>query len=206
MREDGARRRGPRAGESGTRSSIEAAARSLFASRGFAGTTVRMIALRAEVDPALVLHYFGSKSGLLAAVVDWTFDIDRARSEILGRSIDGIGLRLARVFLRVWDDAGDAHPILLLLRVAGTEPAAADHLTRLLRERLLDPLWPAMASAYGPELLPPDPAMRGALLASTLTGLALTRYVLRLDPLSSAPAEDVARHIAPILELQLVRR
>lgn len=39
-----------------------------FAERGFAGTTVRDLAGAAGVSPALVLHHYGSKEGLRAAV------------------------------------------------------------------------------------------------------------------------------------------
>ncbi|HTY27063.1 MAG TPA: helix-turn-helix domain-containing protein, partial [Mycobacterium sp.] len=43
------------------------AARESFAERGSAGTTIRAVARAADVDPALVYHYFGSKEGLLDA-------------------------------------------------------------------------------------------------------------------------------------------
>ena len=43
------------------------AARDAFAENGWAGTTIRSIARAADVDPALVYHYFGSKEGLLDA-------------------------------------------------------------------------------------------------------------------------------------------
>ena len=42
-------------------------ARTSFAEHGFAGTTVRAIARAADVDPALVHHYYGSKENLLDA-------------------------------------------------------------------------------------------------------------------------------------------
>lgn len=45
-------------------------ATSAFASRGYAGTSVRTIAAAAQVDPALVIHQFGSKAGLWHAAVD----------------------------------------------------------------------------------------------------------------------------------------
>ena len=46
---------------------ILAAARDEFAQNGWAGTTIRAIARAADVDPALIYHYFGSKDGLLDA-------------------------------------------------------------------------------------------------------------------------------------------
>lgn len=41
-----------------------------FASRGYAGTSVRTIAAAAQVDPALIVHQFGSKADLWHAAVD----------------------------------------------------------------------------------------------------------------------------------------
>lgn len=50
---------------------IRAAALRLFAERGFGGTTVRAIAEAAEVSPALVIHHYGSKERLRAAVDEY---------------------------------------------------------------------------------------------------------------------------------------
>lgn len=46
---------------------IRDAAMGLFASDGFKATTVRAIAERAGVSPALVVHHYGSKDGLRSA-------------------------------------------------------------------------------------------------------------------------------------------
>lgn len=39
--------------------------------------------------------------------------------------------------------------------------------------------------------------MRGNLIATQMAGLMLVRYVVRLEPLASAPPDDVVRMIAP---------
>ena len=49
-----------------TRSSIIAAAAVEFAHHGYDSTSMRAIARRAGVDPALVHHYFGDKADLFA--------------------------------------------------------------------------------------------------------------------------------------------
>ncbi len=53
-----------------TRHRILAAARSLFASHGYAGTTLEAIAEGAEVSPKTVTAVFGSKRAILGAVVN----------------------------------------------------------------------------------------------------------------------------------------
>ena len=49
---------------------IVEAARDEFADHGWAGATIRAVARAADVDPALVYHYFGSKEGLLDAATN----------------------------------------------------------------------------------------------------------------------------------------
>jgi AcrR family transcriptional regulator len=52
------------------RARIRDRAFALFAERGIAATPIRTIAAAAGVSPALVLHHFGSKDGLVQAVED----------------------------------------------------------------------------------------------------------------------------------------
>ena len=94
----------PRASPTAPARSILAAARELFAAQGYERTTVRDIAARAEIDPALVIRYFGSKDGLFARAA--VFDLrlpDLARRWTAPAS----GEALVRHFLDVWEgDAG----------------------------------------------------------------------------------------------------
>jgi AcrR family transcriptional regulator len=84
-------KRGPgrRPGESGTRQAILDAARAQFAAHGWDRATIRAIAREAGVDPALVLHFFGSKTFLFAAAMQWPFDTDAAVEEVLTGSARG---------------------------------------------------------------------------------------------------------------------
>ena len=70
------------------RAKIRNTALRLFAERGHEAVTVREIAAGAGVSPALVLHHFGSKAGLRAAV-----DEHAARSfESVFAELDGASL------------------------------------------------------------------------------------------------------------------
>ena len=53
-----------------TAARIRQAGLELFAEQGVAATSVRAIATRADVSPALILHHFGSKDGLRQAIDD----------------------------------------------------------------------------------------------------------------------------------------
>ena len=54
-----------------TRAAILAAAQRLFAQHGHGRTTVRDIAAKASIDPALVVRYFGSKDELFVRLEEF---------------------------------------------------------------------------------------------------------------------------------------
>jgi AcrR family transcriptional regulator len=56
--------------DQGTRERLVEAAKELFSRDGYAGTGTRAIAARAGCNLSLIKHYFGSKAGLLLAVVE----------------------------------------------------------------------------------------------------------------------------------------
>src|SRR6185436_15458780 len=82
-----------------TRAAILAAAQKLFAGQGYERTTVRDIAAIAEIDPALVIRYFGSKDELFARVA--VFDLKLPDLSKADRS--KIGEMLVRHFLSLWE-------------------------------------------------------------------------------------------------------
>lgn len=81
------------------RARLGAAARELFGSRGFAAVTVREVAERAGVTPAMVNYYFRGKHGLFRAVLEDILEEALAGMEAAGESITapgGIRTYLAR--------------------------------------------------------------------------------------------------------------
>lgn len=69
-------RRGRRQGASDTRETILVATREMFAAHGYERASVRAITTHAEMDPALVYHYFGSKRKLFLAAMNIPVDPD----------------------------------------------------------------------------------------------------------------------------------
>jgi AcrR family transcriptional regulator len=188
-------RTGRRPGESSTRVEILRAARKLFAERGYEGATMRVIAADAGVDAALVVHFFGTKAGLLEAAVDWPFDPEVEMSKLLADGRHHVGRRLAELFVRTWDEEGTRHPILTLIEAASTEPQAAALLSEFLRRRLYGHLM---------ERLGVDRAdLRAELTVSQLIGLGMARYVLRFEPLASAEPDQIVDWLAPTLQRYL---
>jgi AcrR family transcriptional regulator len=188
-------RTGRRPGSSGSREAILASARRLFAQRGYVGTSMRAIATDAGVDAALIVHFFGTKAGLLTAAVQWPFDpeIEMARVAAAGRR--HVGAELARLVLRTWDRAGDRDAIMTLLRAATVEPAAAELMRDFMQHELFPPLLRRLDKS--------EPELRADLAISQLVGLGIARYVLRLEPLASMSKDEVVRWIGPTLQRYL---
>ncbi|MBD8870845.1 TetR/AcrR family transcriptional regulator [Nocardioides donggukensis] len=187
------RRSGPgrRPGSPDTRATILAAARGLFAERGFAGTTVRAVAGDAGVDAALVHHYFGTKADLFVAAMEVRVDPRTAVAPVIEGGVDGAGERLVRVLLSVWDDEESRLPLLTLFRGVG-DP----HGQRLLRDGLMRMVLGPVGSGLGLD----QPDRRMALVASQLFGMVAMRYLLVVEPLASMPAEQLVATYAPIIQ------
>src|SRR5688500_12685510 len=96
-------RTGRRPGNENTRELILEAARKAFAERGYAGASIRYIATSAGVDPALVHHYFGNKDQLFLAAMRAPMDPGAVLPRALEGDIDGVGERLVRTLLNVWE-------------------------------------------------------------------------------------------------------
>ncbi|HLY13854.1 MAG TPA: TetR family transcriptional regulator, partial [Candidatus Limnocylindrales bacterium] len=170
-------RSGRRPGESGARERIAESAREAFGELGFDGATMRSIATRAGVDPALVHHYFGTKQRLFLTVMSLPFDATTLQAQLVGPGRDGVGERLVRFFLGLWDEPA-VRPILTgLVRSAMTGPDAAILLRDFLGRQGLFRLVAAIA--------PDQPDFRAVLVGSHLIGLAMARYIVGLEPLAS---------------------
>src|SRR5258708_23271479 len=65
---------GRRPGNADTRGEIVEAAKRVFAAKGYDGSSLRAVAREAQVDPALVHHYFDGKASLFVAAMALPFD------------------------------------------------------------------------------------------------------------------------------------
>ena len=184
-------RTGRRPGAGGTREKIVAAARSYFAEAGYDGATIRAIARGAEVDPALVLHYFGSKEGVFLAAVDFPIEPAAVIPPLLEPGLEGLGARLVHFFLDTWDSPAGS-PLLGVIRSVVSSERAAEVLRDFVSREVLGRLAEAL------EL--DQPQLRASLAASQLIGLAMLRYVVKLEPIASATAEELATWLGPTLQ------
>ena len=168
-----------------TRAAIEAAARRLFAELGFDRTTVREIAAAAEIDPALVIRYFGSKDDLFSLVAEPNLELP----DLSGIRPSRIGEALLNHFLDMWE-GGSGMPILL--RSAASNDSAAKKLQRIFASQVFPVIESVGEASTAPK--------RAGLVASQLLGLALTRYILKLPPVVGLDRETLVREVGHTIQ------
>ena len=196
--------KGRRPGKRDTRAEILDAAAAAFAEGGFEATSLRAVAGRAGVDPALVHHYFpGGKSELFNSAMAEGFDPRLILDVVLGEdhtarvaaTPGSRGESIVTHFIRMWDDAaseaGDA--FVSFTQAAASSPEAAAGVRAFLAERI----WAKLGDEGRP---PAELAQRRSLIASQLMGLGFTRYVLHLEPVASADPEELARWVGPTID------
>lgn len=189
MKQSEARKRGPRQDGVQAREAILDAAREQFAAQGFEGATMRAIARAAGVDPALVSYYFGSKSGLFVESLRLPVNPADAIDALLADGTDDLGVRLVTRFLEVWDNPVSGEPVIRVLRSATSQP-------ELMRDFLQRQIVPRLAGA----IEEPQAELRATAVASQMLGLAVARYVLRIEPLASAPPNEIVALIGPTVQ------
>ncbi|MFJ8007460.1 TetR/AcrR family transcriptional regulator [Streptomyces fagopyri] len=175
-----------------TRATIVTAARAAFDEKGYAGTSLREIARNAGVKPSLVVHFYGSKAGLLAATVEWPFDPETVVHEVLAGAPDHIGERLADVFLSTWEQDGRPNTALTLLHAACERPEAATLARELFTTCVVSPI----VTAIDPERA----ELRASLVASHLLGLHVGRYLLEFDAIADANTDLLTQALASTIQ------
>ncbi|WP_329327031.1 TetR family transcriptional regulator [Streptomyces mirabilis] len=174
-----------------TRAAILRAARERFAAQGYERTTIRAVASDADIDPSMVMRYFGNKAQLF----DTALAIDLRLPDLTTVPPDELARALVRHFLDRWegDPADDA--LLVLLRSAVTNEHAAARMHEIFAAQIA----PALAAALGPELA----ARRAGLVSSQLLGLGLTRYLLRLPAVTALTRDEIENGLAPAIKATL---
>jgi AcrR family transcriptional regulator len=184
-------RTGRRPGSEDTRGRILGVAREAFGERGYDATSIRGVAASAGVDAALVHHYFGSKQQLFLAASEFPVDPAEMVPRMLAGPREQMGERVVRTVVGLWDRA-EVRPMLLgIVRSATTDPVAAGMARRMLAEG------PFLALARALDL--PDAETRATLAGTQLIGLAISRYVIELEPIASMSPDDLAAAIGPTI-------
>jgi AcrR family transcriptional regulator len=186
-----------------TRAAILRAARERFAEDGYERATIRAIAAEANIDPSMVMRYYGNKERLFAAAAEF----DLRLPDLAHLPVDQLGERLVAHFLDRWEDD---ETMTALLRAGITNPAAADRMRHIFAQQLAQvvravavehPAGGRAHAAGGPAL---SADQRAGLVASQILGFALTRYILRFPPVTALDREAVIGWLGPTVQRYLV--
>lgn len=188
-------RTGRRPGTPDTREAILAVARRRFATRGYEATSLRGIATEAGVDPALLIHYFGTKEGLFVAATGLPAGLSELFGSLAELPLHDSAQALVRVYLQVIDVDESRNAILALVRSAVSNENAATMLREFLTAELLGVI--AGLTAH------PDARLRASLIAAQLVGIAMLRHVVRVEPVVKASPDDIVALVAPVIERYL---
>jgi AcrR family transcriptional regulator len=171
----------------GRRRDVLAAARRLFAAKGYEQTSVRAIAAAADVNQALVVTYFGGKEGLFLEAVG-RFKAPPAPAN----GTSDLGAQLARAYVERWENMAPDDPWPALARSAVSHEASA----RLLRSALEEQYAP-LRKVLGDS---DDGRARMAMVQCLIGGMIIERYIYALEPARSLPAAAFEAALARLLQ------
>ncbi len=174
------------------REALLAVARDIIDRRGYVGLTMRTAAAAAGVTPEVARRYYRNRDSLFAAAMRLPVDPVSAIPALVAPGIEGLGERLVRFTLETLRDPGARDDLIALARTGVSAGHAVTGLQDFMEIGVVD----RVAGMIGV----PDARMRSALITSYLTGVAVMRYGVRLEPLASASEEEVVRMVAPVIQ------
>jgi AcrR family transcriptional regulator len=167
-----------------TERAILEAARELFCESGYQGTTIRGVAARAGVDPALVMQYYGSKDALFGQAAHLDLDF----TEALPGPVTELGERMLTLLLERLENNPQA--LLSTLRSMLTHEQAAQACRMAFAEQQ-DPVEDLIGGD--------DAQLRSKLIGTIMIGLLVARYLLRIGPVAQASPQRLIELLGPCL-------
>jgi AcrR family transcriptional regulator len=186
---------GRRPGTPDTRGEIVAAARAELAQRGYDGTSIRAVARRAGVDPALVHHYFKDKQRLVAAALQLPNAVGEVMAPVLDAAYEDVGRTFVHALLASWDDPANREAVV----AAARSGLGSSEQGLLARDFVLNGQIAAVLERHCPDA----PPVTSALLVMEMVGLLTSRYLLDVEPLASMPVDSVAALLGPTVQRYL---
>ena len=193
----GARKRGrPKGSTTGTtKAAILRAASKEFSHAGYEAASLRSVARRAGVDPALVHHYFKDKDDLFVQTMHIPVNPGEIIAQAATAPLEQMGEALVRALLTTWRKPAFRTAATAMIRGLISSSSA----TKILRPFLQKEIFSRLGSR-----LPEDSAEpRVALVASQIIGLIVARYIIDLEPVASMDDEQVIELVAPTIQRYL---
>lgn len=185
--------RGRRPGGGDARADILYAARDLFARDGYEKASMRAIARRAHVDPALIVHYFATKENLLREALVLPVDPAALLADgLAGVPDERLGVELVRLVLGVWETPAVRPMMQGMLRTAISHDLAMTVLRQMLQRTVVAAV-SRLADDHSAQ-------QRAELVGAQMAGLALTRYLIGLPTLAAMSVDEVAEAVGPSVQ------
>jgi len=159
---------------------------------------MRAVARKAGVDPSLPRHYFPTKSALFIEALGPIDQIEARISAVVAGPPDAIGDNMVRNFLALWDSPEFGPRLHIVLSSALATPEIAAVAKGLLYSKLFLPI----ASSVPGD----DPPGRAAAAMSQAVGLAASRYLLKVEPIASASADELVARFGPVMQRHITGR
>lgn len=189
-------RRGPHGERGEVRTRILTAARAEFVEHGYDAATMRAIARSADCDSAMVSYYFGSKQRLFRACFDLPSDPAEEILALLLPGPEGAAIRILDFALVLYEERLTADTMQALMRALITDATTSQRFRTYIRTDVLDKISSVLGG--GKEL-----GEQIELSMAMLYGVAVMRYLVRLEPLASMPREQVIAEVAPIIQTRI---
>jgi len=175
-----------------TKGKIIAAAQSGFAEYGYDRTSFRQIAATAGVDPALVVHYFGTKQQLFVAAMLPLFEVPKLLPDALAGDRASIGHRLANLFVTLITNEATRKLMLGMFRSVSSEEQAASIVRNFVQGAIVDQVQQHLPG--------PNQALQANIVSGQLIGIFVARHIVKIEPLASVSNEELIEYLAPRLQ------
>jgi AcrR family transcriptional regulator len=169
-----------------TRERILEAARGVFSAEGYDRATIRAVAAEAQINPSMVIRYFGSKEGLFAAVAH----LDFKTAPLAAVPTSDLGRALVRHVLGLWDDQREGAALAAMMRASITNEDARERIVAQFSAQI-----GGLFAAVGPSVAPAAP-----LIATQILGLVMARYLWRIPAITALSTESVVDRVGPAVQ------
>jgi AcrR family transcriptional regulator len=183
---------GRRPGKEDSKALIIKAAQLQFAEHGYDRATLRLIANKAAVDPALIVHYFGTKQELFVSSMLPLFELPKLLPSALQGNNDDIGTRLATMFIRVTSNPDTQQLMLGLIRSISSEERAATMARKFFNDNIINLVKSHLSGPYND--------LQANIVSSQMIGVFMAKYVMKIEPLASASDDDTIQYLAISLQ------
>ncbi|OXM55082.1 TetR family transcriptional regulator [Amycolatopsis thailandensis] len=139
----------------------------------------------------MVFYFFGTKQGLFGAVIELSEDVPPAIESLFDGELGTLGERVVRTLLENLDKS-DRTPLVMLTRSAPTDPKSE----ALLREFIDREITGRIAALLGT----PDALRRASMVNVQILGLAVARYIVRVEPIASASVDELVASFGPLVQ------